>query len=131
MSGPHPSTTSTAVPPLDPELLGLIEDLAGIHPALDLIREAALLLAHSTLDTDKTQTVIAALAGGADGTNTLNLIGQIIARLTNPDTNPALRTLPDTQQKLTQQHGQTTAFVLNHPDLAQFASETSAAITGT
>ncbi|MGW2384427.1 hypothetical protein [Streptomyces sp. NPDC001658] len=122
-------TAGNAVPPLDADLQGLIDDLTGIHPGLDLALDGLrhLLLDRHTLDT--TQTLIASLAGGSDATNLVALIGQAIARLAHPDANPALRGLPMERQKLAQLHGEVTAHVLAHPDLAGFASETSAAIT--
>jgi len=130
--GPHTvHTEGNAVPPLDDDLAGLLDDLAGIHPGIDQILDGIRLLAVDRHTVDTTQTLIAALAGGADGTNVLNLIGHAIARLANADTNPCLRTLPLDQQKTVQLNGECTAHVLAHPDLHQFASDTSAAIDGT
>lgn len=124
-------TEANAVPPVDDtEVGGLLDDLAGIHPGIDLIRDGIRLITTSRLTTDQTQTLIAALAGATDGTNVVNLLGQTIARLTNPDTNPCLRALPLDQQKTVQLAGETTAFHLADDQLAQFASDTSAAITG-
>jgi hypothetical protein len=130
----HPGgvhTDGNAVPPLDDELAGLLEDLADVHDAgVDQIIAGLRLIALSRHSIDRTQTLVAVLAGGADGLNLVAAIGQVIARLATPDTNPALRTLPFDQQKRAQLHGETTAFVLAHPDLTQFASDTSAAIDG-
>lgn len=131
MTAPHGvHTADNAVPPITGELAGVLDDLAGIHPGIDLIRDGIRLIALDRHTVDATQTLIAALAGGVDGTNVVNGLGQLIARLASADTNPALRALPLDQQKLAQLNGETTAFVLNHPDLAQFASDTSAAIDG-
>jgi hypothetical protein len=131
MAATHVHTADNAVPPVDgTEVGGLLEDLTGIHAGIDLIRDGIRLLALNRLTLDQTQTIIAALAGGADGTNVVNLIGQLIARLATADSNPALRGLPYEQQKLVQLHGETTAFALAHDQLTQFASDTSAAITG-
>lgn len=131
----HPGgvhTDGNAIPPLDPELEGLMEDLAAVHDAgIEQILSGLRLICLSRHSADRTQTLIAALAGGADGTNVVALIGQVIARLATADSNPALRGLDLEQQKRTQLHGETTGHVLAHPDLAQFASETCAAITGT
>lgn len=132
MNGPHGlHTAGNQVPPLDDELAGLLEELADVHdPGVDQIIAGLRLIALSRHSIDRTQTLVAVLAGGADGTNLVAAIGQVIARLANPDTNPALRTLELHQQKTAQLHGETTGFVLAHPDLAQFASDTSAAIDG-
>jgi hypothetical protein len=132
MNGPNDvHTDGNAIPPLDDELAGLLEDLADVHDAgVDQIISGLRLIALSRHSIDRTQTLVAVLAGGADGLNLVAAIGQVIARLANADTNPSLRTLPLHQQKTTQLNGETTAFVLAHPDLAQFASDTSAAIDG-
>ena len=122
-------TPGNAIPALDADLDGLHEDLRGIHPGIDLILDGYRLLALDRHTTDMTQTLIAAIAGGSDGTNLTNLGGQTIARLASADSNPALRDLPLDQQKRIQLRGETTAFALNHDQLAQFASDTSAAIT--
>ena len=122
-------TPGNAIPALDADLDGLHEDLRGIHPGIDLILDGYRLLALDRHTADMTQTLIAAIAGGSDGTNLTNLGGQHIARLANPASNPCLRDLPLDQQKLIQLRGETAAFALNHDQLAQFASDTSAAIT--
>ena len=124
-------TADNAMPPLDDELAGLLEDLAAVQdPGVDQILAGLRLIALTPHSIDRTQTLVAVLAGGTDGLNVVALTGQIIARLASPDTNPALRTLPEERQKLAQLNGETTAFVLAHPDLAQFAADTSAAIDG-
>lgn len=132
MNGPHGvHTAGNQVPALDDELAGLLEDFADVQdPGVDQIIAGLRLIALSRHSIDRTQTLVAVLAGGADGTNLVAAIGKVIARLANPDTNPALRTLELHQQKTAQLHGETTAFVLAHPDLTQFASDTSAAIDG-
>jgi hypothetical protein len=132
MNGPqHVHTDGNAIPPLDDELAGLFEDLADVHDAgVDQIIAGLRLIALSRHTIDRTQTLVAVLAGGCRRHQPRRRDGQVIARLANPDTNPALRTLPLEQQKTAQLHGETTAFVLAHPDLTQFASDTSAAIDG-
>lgn len=131
----HPGgvhTADNAVPPLDDELEGLLEDLAAVHdPGVDLILAGLRYLALNRYSADQSQTRIAWLAGGSDGTNLLTAIGRTIARLADADTNPCLRTLPLDTQKNARQHGQNTAYWLADPDLHQTASETCAAITGT
>lgn len=128
MSGPYPSTEGNAVPPLDDELAGLLEDLEGIHPGIDQIRAGLRLLALDRLSLDRTQTVIAGLAGATDATNVVAAIGHLIGRLSNSDTNPNLRRLPLDQQKQIQQAGELAQHALTDPDLHQPASETCAAI---
>jgi hypothetical protein len=123
-------TAANAVPPLDDELADRLEDLAGIHPGIDQIRDGIRLLALDRHTPGKTQTLIAALAG-IDGVDLITVIGLLVQRLTDPVSNPALRTLTDDQQKNTQRQGQITAYVLNDPDIHQPASDACAAISDT
>lgn len=122
-------TADNAVPPLDNELAGLLDDLTGIHPGIDQIRDGIRLLALDRHSLDRTQTLVAALAG-SEGADLLTLLALTVQRLTNPDTNPSLRTLPLDQQKETQRHGEQAAYLLTDPDLHQPAAEAAAAITG-
>ena len=125
-------TAGNAVPPLDGTDLGnLLEDLGGIHAGLDLMLDGARLIATDRLTTDQTQTLDAALAGSVDGTDALTLIGLLVARISNADSNPALRTLPFEQQKTAALHGERLVFDLADDHLHQHASEAAAAITGT
>ncbi|WP_331746845.1 hypothetical protein [Streptomyces sp. NBC_00842] len=124
-------TAGNAVPPLDDELAGVLDDLAGVHPGIDLIRDGIRLLALDRHSPDKTQTLLATLAGSSDGTDILTALAHLIARLSTADTNPALRTLPLDRQKEAQRHGEQALFALTDPWLHQHASEASAAITGT
>ncbi len=122
-------TDANAVPPLDGELEGLLEDLAAVHdPGVDQILAGLRLIALARHSIDRTQTLIAVLAGGTDGLNVVNVIGQVIARLADADTNPSLRTLPLDVQKAARREGANAAYWLADPDLHQTASETSAAI---
>ncbi|MFB8182594.1 hypothetical protein ACFC8N_42725 [Streptomyces sp. NPDC055966] len=131
MNGPnHVHTAANAVPPLDDELAGRLEDLDGIHAGIDLIRDGIRLLALDRHTIDRTQTVIAGLAGGADGTNLVATIGYLIARLANSDSNPALRTLPLDQQKDVQQAGEDACRMLTDPYVHQPAAEVCGAIDG-
>lgn len=123
-------TAGNAVPPLDPDLDGALDDLAGIHPGIDLIRDGIRHLALTRHTADTTQTLLATLAGSA-GADVITAIGHLVARLANADHNPALRTLPLDVQKTAQRHGEQAAFHLNNPDLHQPTSEASATITGT
>jgi hypothetical protein len=123
-------TDGNAVPPLDGTELGnLLDDLAGIHPGIDLIRDGVRLIALDRLTVDGTQTLSATAAGSSEGTDVLTLWGLLLARITNPDTNPCLRTLPFDAQKTAQQHGEALVYDLADEDLHQHASEASAAIT--
>ncbi len=130
MAGPHEvHTDGNAVPPLDPELAGLIEDLTGIDPGIDLLCDAARWIALSQHSVDHTQTLSVTLAGSPDGTDALTLIGLLVARITNPDSNPALRDLPFDRQKNTQLHGERLVrHIADDHDLHQHASNASGAI---
>jgi hypothetical protein len=128
-------TAANAVPPLDDELTGLLKDLAGIHPGIDMFCDAARLIALDRLDadnrrepTDMTQLLAVTLAGSPDGTDVLTLIGRIVARILNADNNPALRGLSFEAQKETQRHGENLLRHLADPDLHQHASNASGAI---
>ncbi|MDK0524982.1 hypothetical protein [Streptomyces sp. ML-6] len=122
-------TAGNAVPPLDDDLAGVLDDLAGIHPGIDQIRSGIRLLALDRHTADKTQTLLAALAG-SEGADVLTALAYLVGRLSTADTNPALRILPLSQQKTAQQHGEAAVYDLTDPDLHQHASEASAAITG-
>jgi hypothetical protein len=122
-------TPASAVPPLDgTELGGLLQDLEDVHAGIDLIRDGLRLLALERLTTEQTQLLIVTLAGSPDGTDVLTAIGQLVARLTNPDSNPALRHLPLDRQKNTQLHGELLVYDLADPDLHQHASNASGSI---
>lgn len=123
-------TAGNAVPPLDADLAGALDDLANIHAGIDLIRDGIRHLALDRHTADTTQTLLAALAGSA-GADVITAIGHLVARLADADHNPALRTLPFTAQKAARRHGEQAAYHLTDPDLATHASEASAAITGT
>ncbi|MEU9014270.1 hypothetical protein AB0D12_31775 [Streptomyces sp. NPDC048479] len=124
-------TADNAVPPLDEDLAGCLDDLAGVHPGIDLIRDGYRLLATDRLDTDQTQTILATLAG-SPGADVTTLLALLVQRLTNPDSNPCLRALDPDAQKTVKHLGQVHAF-----ETAAFATrpyepvaEASAAIDG-
>ncbi|RSN50504.1 hypothetical protein DMH12_24790 [Streptomyces sp. WAC 04229] len=122
-------TPANAVPPVDGTELGdCLEDLADIHPGIDLIRDGLRLLAHDRLDLNQTQVLLATLAGSPDSTDLLGAIGHLIARLSNPDTNPALRQLPLDQQKTAAHQGWLTTHNLTDPDLRNSAANANAAL---
>jgi hypothetical protein len=123
-------TSANAVPSVDDSELGIVlDDLAGIHAGIDLIRDGIRLLAHDRLTLDQTQLLAVTLAGGTDGSDVLTLIGLLVARLTNPDSNPALRGLPFDRQKNTQLHGERLVrHIADDHELHQHASNASGAI---
>jgi len=132
MAGPHQvHTAANAVPPLDDELAGLLDDLAeeAQHPGIDQICDGIRHLALDRHSVEKTQLLAVTLAGSPDGTDVLTAIGQLVARLTNPDSNPALRGLPFDRQKNTQLHGENLVrHIADDHDLHQHASNASGAI---
>lgn len=123
--GTHVHTADGAVPPLDDELAGVLDDLARIHPGIDLIRDGLRLLAVDQLNLDTTQTLIATLAG-SDGVDVLTAIALTVQRLTNPDANPCLRTLqPDVQKTvrhLGEKHAHETAEFASREPVAEAAA---------
>ncbi|MGW2520469.1 hypothetical protein ACWC09_26340 [Streptomyces sp. NPDC001617] len=124
-------TADNAIPPLDTDLEGLFEDLAAVQdPGVDQILAGLRHIALSRHSIDRTQTLVAVLAGGSDGLNLVNVIGRVIARLADADTNPALRSLDLERQKTARREGANAAYWLADPDLHQTASDTSAAIDG-
>ncbi|MFC8339262.1 hypothetical protein ACFUJX_19940 [Streptomyces rubiginosohelvolus] len=123
-------TAGNAVPPLDSDLAGALDDLAGIHPGIDLIRDGIRHLALDRHTADGTQTLLATLAGSA-GADVITTVAHLVARLANADHNPALRGLPLDAQKTTRLRGEQAAHHLLDTRLHQPASEASAAITGT
>lgn len=118
-------TPANAVPPLDQDFETALDAIRGIHPGLDLIADGLRLLALDRHDLDTTQTVTVALAGSPDNEDALALIASTVARLTNPDTNPALRGLHFDQQKKVQQAGEHLVFALTDHRIHQHASNAS------
>lgn len=123
-------TEGNAVPALGDDLADVLDDLVGVHAGIDLIRDGIRLIALDRHTPDDTQTLIARLAGMSDGTDVLTALAHLVARLSNADTNPSLRTLPLDQQKTAQHHGEQAQFHLTDEWLHQHASEASAAIDG-
>ncbi|MGW1870935.1 hypothetical protein ACWCPS_36020 [Streptomyces mauvecolor] len=118
MAGPDTSwrhTPDNAVPPLDDDLAGALDDLDGIHCGIDLIRDGIRLLGLDQLTADQTQTILATLAG-SEGADILTVIALLIRRLTDPAANPSLRPLPYDITKRVQQHGEEHAY-----ETAEFA----------
>lgn len=122
-------TAGNAVPPLDPELAGLLDDLEDVHDeGIQLLCDGIRHIAVKRLTVDKTQTLAVTLAGSPDGTDVLTAIGLLAARILNADSNPALRTLSLTAQKTTQLHGENLVRHLGDHELHQHASNASGAI---
>jgi hypothetical protein len=130
MNGPHHvHTDGNAIPNVDDtDLGGTLTDLADVHAGIDLIRGGLRLLAHDRHDLETTQVLLAVLAGSPDGTDVLGAVGQLVERLTSPDTNPILRTLPLDQQKEVAHQGWLTAHNLLDPTLRDTASQACAAL---
>lgn len=104
---PIPSRTAP-VPPLDDDGLGgTLDDLAGFQLAgLDMVLDGLRLLALSRLNVDQTTNALVALTGDSDGVSVVTAIGQLVERLTNPDTNPALDSLDAETAKDVQVYGE-------------------------
>lgn len=95
-------TADNAVPPLNDDLDGLMEDLIGFHPGLDMIVEGARAIVLDRLDIPTTQAIATMIAGSTDQPgqqiDVVALFAAVLQRLLNADENPALRTLPTTVQ---------------------------------
>ena len=124
---PIPSRTAP-VPPLDDELDGQLDDTAGIHAGVDLIRDGIRLLALDRLTADQTQTILSTISG-ADA-NLLTAFGLLVQRLTNPDSNPALDSLNAVTAKNVQVLGEQFAYALAELAPGEFTSEAAARIDG-
>lgn len=119
-------TDGNAVPPVDGTDLGdTLSVLDGWHDGIDLIRDGLHLIATDRLTLEQTQDITVALAGTSDGTDVLTALARLLARITNPDTNPSLRALDFDQQKKVQQAGEDLAFQLGDPRLHQHAATAS------
>ncbi|MFB7592349.1 hypothetical protein [Streptomyces sp. NPDC056169] len=125
-AAPIPSRTAP-VPPLDDELAGVLDDMVGIHPAIDLMADAMRLLALDKLSADQTQSALVTLAG-ADA-NVLSAIGLLVQRLTSAS-NPALDSLPAQTARDVQQLGEQFAYDLAELAPGERLSEAAARIDG-
>jgi hypothetical protein len=126
-AAPIPSRTRP-VPPLDDELDGQLEDTAGVHAGIDMIRDGIRLLALDRLSADKTQTILSTIAG-ADA-NVLTALGLLVQRLTDPDENPALDVLDAETAKDVQVLGERFAYDLAELAPGQHTTEAAARIDG-
>lgn len=98
-------TAGNAVPPLSNEFAGVLDDLAGVHAGIDLITDGIRLLALERHTTDRTQTILASLAG-SEGADIATALALLVQRLTDSDDNPCLRSLPHPLQKTVRQLGE-------------------------
>ncbi|MFC7794620.1 hypothetical protein [Streptomyces cinereoruber] len=116
------------VPPLDDDGLGgILDDTAGIHPGIDLIRDGLRLLALDHLTRDQTMSILAALAGAEQ--NLADGIGHLVERLTS-DANPALAGLAPEVSKIVRFHGERYRFETTEYGSRPHAAEACALIDG-
>lgn len=120
-------TPASAVPPLDEELAGALEGMAGVHPGVDMICDGIRYLALDQLTADQTQTILTTIAGDAD---VLTALALLVQRLTNPASNPALRSLTSDVQKQVQHRGELYAYDTEDLTPRQHTSEAAALIDG-
>ncbi|MFD9721110.1 hypothetical protein [Streptomyces sp. NPDC059076] len=92
------------------DLEGVLDDTAGVHHGIDLIREGIRHLATTPHTADQTQVVLAALTG-EHGADLITAIGLLVRHLTSPDTNPSLRTLPTDRRETVTELGQQYAYL--------------------
>jgi hypothetical protein len=129
MSGPFPSTEGNAVPNVDGSELGdLMDDLRGIHPGIDLMLDGARLICRDRHTRSMTQVLLATIAGSPDALDLVGLLGHLVARLADADTNPGLRSLPLDAQKEARHQGWLTAHHLTDPDLRDTTAHANAAL---
>ena len=122
-------TDGNAVPPLDDDLDGALYDTACVHPGIDLIRDGFRLLATDRLTADETQTILATLTGYA-GADIVTALALTVQRLTNPDSNPALRGMPADRQQQTRELGEQYAHLSNEFTPRPYAAEACGLIDG-
>jgi hypothetical protein len=102
--GTYVHTADQAVPPLDDDLAGLLDDLYGFHPGLDQICDGIRHIALDRHTVSTTQSLVTMLAASTEPpgkqTDALALITGLVHRLLNADDNPCLRGLPaDVQEQ--------------------------------
>lgn len=125
-------TRPPEVPPLDENGLGgTLEDLSGFQLAgLDMVLDGLRLLALSRLTPEQTTNALVALTGDSDGDGVITAIGQLVERLTNPDTNPALDVLDAETAKDVQVYGERYRHELAEMNPGHLAAEAVARIHG-
>ncbi|MGW5003268.1 hypothetical protein ACWEP8_37070 [Streptomyces hydrogenans] len=127
---PIPSRTPV-VPPLDEDGLGgTLDDLVGFHAGIDQILDGIRLLALDRLTAKQTTNVLAALTGDSDGVSVVTALGQLVERLTNPDSNPALDALDAVTAKDVQVLGERYRYELTEYGPHEHVAEAAARIHG-
>jgi hypothetical protein len=122
------TNTPVTVPAISTEITDLMDDLTGFHPALDRAVAALGDLLTSDLSVDQSQSLVAALAGLADGSFT-TLVAHAVRSIANPDTNESLRQLSNRSKQDLRRLG--AEYVAQaDADLRDTASEISAVIDG-
>lgn len=112
------------------ELAYLLDDLtdasnipAGVRQIADGIRALAADATAGRLAPGDLQLTLAILNGSPDATDLVGAIAALIEHLTNPDTNPTVRSLGHEQAKTVQHQGQLAAHHLNDPGLRDNTAE--------
>jgi hypothetical protein len=120
-------SVTTSVSNVSTEIADQMDNLTGFHPALDRVVTALGDLLAADLDAERTQAVIAALSGCADG-NLRTLTALIVRQIGNPDANPALTGLDDTRKQTLRRLGAEHAAQVADFELDATASEMAAVI---
>lgn len=123
-----PATIPT-VPTVTSDIADLMDDLTGFHPALDRAVAALGDLLTADHDADRSQSLVAALGGLADG-SFATLLGLVLRQLASPDANPALADLPTERKQKLRRLGAEYAAALADRYTEQLASEAAAVIDG-
>lgn len=118
-----------ATVPATTQITDLVDDLTGFHPVLDRAVQALEDLAAATLTTDQSQSVVAALAALGDG-SVATLIGLVVRRIADPDTNPALAGLPAERKQTLRRLGAEYAALADDDFPRDTAAELAAVIDG-
>lgn len=123
------TTTTTTAPVLTTQIADLIDDLTGFHPALDRAAAAIGDLLAADLDTDSSQSLVAALGGLTDG-SFATLLGLAVRQIANPDANRALTDLPEDRKQTLRRLGAEYAASIADPYLEGLASSAAGVIEG-
>ncbi|MYX88454.1 MULTISPECIES: hypothetical protein [unclassified Streptomyces] len=117
-------TPGNAVPNIDDTELGrALDSLHGVHPGLTLVADGLRHIAHDRHHITRIPTILNALAGDPHGHSLIDVIGHLVARLTDADQTPTLRQLNLDEQKTVQQLGEESLYQLTDMDLQKPAAE--------